>query len=151
MNHDDLFNQENYFRTEQNNVNLNQRLLSTSRDHSIINILSTITENNINTKNNLNHNIINKSEVKEDKKENLGALSPKLAPVKNNNLRKNSAMMSNSCSINNNNIFQGNKKVTELITPKNNQTNRLLIINSVKDIEGKFKFDIFLNINLIFF
>ncbi len=102
-----------------------------SRDYSIMNILSTITEN----KNPFNNSVTKIEKIKnKEKQDGSSAVSPKFP---NNNWKENSILNNNTGSTLNINTnlhnLVLNLKPNDLITPKNLHTNKFLLLGSAKD------------------
>lgn len=127
-------------------INLND-IYSNSKDVSIVNILNTIGENTCTTNENLNDKD-KENFVKNLKgKDNSSSKSPD--NYKNNIKNKNSSALNPNINntnfsignnINNNsqnNFNINNQKKKEINTPKNSHSNRMLLIDSSKDIRSK--------------
>ena len=126
----DQFFYTNEDKRENLEFNLND-IYSTSKDVSIVNILNTIGENNTTSN-------VDEKDQKMKNRENSDSKSPDIPQIKNKNT---SAI---NASVNNNNFSLGNnsqnnfnvQKKKEINTPKNLHSNRMLLIDSSKEIKS---------------
>lgn len=125
------------------NLELNlQELYTTSKDVSIVNILNTIGENNTTENKDEDTNryniekdnvVINNTPDNSNLKNNISSNNKYSRPL-NSNLNNQNFSIGNSSNSQNN---FNNLKVKEVNTPKNHHLNRILLVDSTKDIKSK--------------